>query len=185
MMTEIGGVPGMPIQPTANQPANPAPENDRTTQPGTRETDHGLPKDEEAKNPDKVDLDAMQEPPDRTQEVDKDLFLQLLVTQMQYQDPLSEEDEMGDFITQMSLFTVIEQVNNMQDAMEEQTSVSQRSSALNLLNTEVEIEDGEETVEGLVTSVDLSSAEPRVTVNDEDYPLSKVIRAKGGVEGDG
>jgi len=184
-MTEIGGMGGMPMQPDANQPAQPKPEKDKTQQPDTRETDQGLPKDEDAKNPDKVDLDEMHEAPDRTQEVDKDLFLQLLTTQMQYQDPLSEEDEMGDFITQMSLFTVIEQVNNMQDAMEEQTSVSQGSSALNLLNSVVEVEDGEETVEGLVTSVDLSSTEPRVTVEDEEYPLSKVIRAKGGVEGDG
>ena len=41
-----------------------------------------------------------------------DLFLQLLVAQMRYQNPLSGEQDTGQMITQLALFTMLEQVIN-------------------------------------------------------------------------
>ena len=46
------------------------------------------------------------------QEYDKDLFIKLLVAQMQYQDPLQPQDN-GQFISQMATFSQLEQLQAM------------------------------------------------------------------------
>lgn len=120
------------------------------------------------------------------QDIDKDLFLKLLVTQLRYQDPLSEQQDMGDFITQLTMFTLVEQVTSMQKALEEQKAASDSATVLALLNREVELMD--ETgmpVRGVVTSVDFSGQQPRITVNGYEYPFSSVLRVEGGDEEDG
>ncbi len=47
-----------------------------------------------------------------TQGLGKDAFLQLLVTQMQYQDPLAPTDD-TQFIAQLAQFTALEQMTNV------------------------------------------------------------------------
>ncbi|MEW9124834.1 MAG: flagellar hook capping FlgD N-terminal domain-containing protein [Thermotaleaceae bacterium] len=46
------------------------------------------------------------------QDLDKDAFLQLLVTQLRYQDPLNPVDD-KEFIAQMAQFTSLEQMQNL------------------------------------------------------------------------
>ena len=53
----------------------------------------------------------------KSNELDKDAFLQLLVAQLQHQDPLEPQDN-GEFIAQMAQFSTLEQMNNMTDAMD-------------------------------------------------------------------
>lgn len=48
-------------------------------------------------------------------EVDQDMFLQLLVQQMQYQDPLDPADN-TDMLAQLAQFTSLEQMNNLNDS---------------------------------------------------------------------
>ncbi len=49
--------------------------------------------------------------------LDKDAFLQLLVAQLRYQDPLEPEDN-NEFIAQMAQFSTLEQMTNMTESME-------------------------------------------------------------------
>ena len=51
-------------------------------------------------------------------EMDKDAFLQLLVTQLRYQDPLEPQDN-SEFVAEMAQFSSLEQMNNMSDALKE------------------------------------------------------------------
>ena len=48
-------------------------------------------------------------------ELDKNAFLQLLITQMKYQDPLNPMDD-KDFLGQMAQFTALEQMQNLNKA---------------------------------------------------------------------
>lgn len=56
--------------------------------------------------------------------LDKDAFLQLLVTQMKYQDPLEPTDN-TEYVSQLATFSELEEMQNMV-----QTSDRQRASAL-------------------------------------------------------
>ena len=53
----------------------------------------------------------------KTNDLDKDAFLQLLVAQLQNQDPLEPQDN-GEFIAQMAQFSTLEQMNNMTSSMD-------------------------------------------------------------------
>lgn len=50
-------------------------------------------------------------------DLDKNAFLQLLVAQLQNQDPLEPQDN-GEFIAQMAQFSTLEQMNNMTSSMD-------------------------------------------------------------------
>lgn len=47
--------------------------------------------------------------------LDKDAFLQLLVTQMQYQDPLDPQDN-SEYVSQLAQFSALEQMTTVADA---------------------------------------------------------------------
>ncbi len=50
--------------------------------------------------------------------LDKDAFLQLLVTQMQYQDPLDPQDN-SEYVAQLAQFSALEQMTNVYSSIEE------------------------------------------------------------------
>ena len=50
--------------------------------------------------------------------LDKDAFLQLLVTQMQYQDPLDPQDN-SEYVAQLAQFSSLEQMTNVYKSIEE------------------------------------------------------------------
>ena len=70
----------------------------------------------------KADYDAMQASKGSTNRMndalDKDAFLQLLVTQMQYQDPLDPQDN-SEYVAQLAQFSSLEQMTNVYKSIEE------------------------------------------------------------------
>lgn len=112
-----------------------------------------------------------------------DLFLQLLVAQMRYQNPLSGEQDTGQMITQLALFTMLEQVIKVQQGLENQGYAAARSGALNLLNRTVELVDIDGAlISGSVTAVSFRDGQPLLTVNGQEYFYSSLIRVEGGSE---
>ncbi len=101
----------------------------------------------------------------------KDDFLQLLVAQMKYQDPL-EPTSNTEYIAQYATFSEVEQMQNMSQNMD-------LSRASSLVGQTVEItttsESGKETtVMGKVDYVKYESGKALVSVDDQLYSLSDV-----------
>ncbi len=108
-------------------------------------------------------------------------FLQLLVTQMKYQNPLSPQSN-TQFIAQLAQFSSLEQMTNV--AQGEQSLISgiqglqtseTMTGALQLLGATVSVTNASGSqVTGSVTSVQASTNGPMITVNGSSYPLSAI-----------
>lgn len=98
----------------------------------------------------------------------KDAFLQLLVTQLRYQDPLSPMDN-KDFIAQMAQFTALEQSQNMSGQI-------QRLNALSMLGLKVTVEpkDGGDVVTGVVEKVVSVKGVSKLSIEGKQYSVDDV-----------
>lgn len=114
-----------------------------------------------------------------SQQLGTDLFLQLLVTQLRYQDPMSGGQDTGEMMTQLTLFTLLEQVTKLQQAVEKQNVLQEHQRALGLLNQNVTVMGlGGTLVHGTVSAVDYRGAEPYITVNGLEHRLSALVRVE-------
>lgn len=107
----------------------------------------------------------------QTNSMDKESFLQLLVAQMKYQDPL-EPTSNTEYISQYAQFSQVESLQSMSSNMDLQR-------AGNLVGREVYIEttgtDGEtQTIQGRVDYVTYKSGKAYVYVNEKEYALDDV-----------
>jgi len=118
-------------------------------------------------------------PAQQDRQINTDMFLQLLITQLRYQDPLSGNQDTGEFLTQLALFTLLEQVTKLKQAVETQGAGHDYQHALGLLNKNVSLlaENGS-VVRGVVTAVDYRGAEPNITVNGAEYRLSALLQVE-------
>ncbi|MFW6208319.1 MAG: flagellar hook capping FlgD N-terminal domain-containing protein, partial [Spirochaetota bacterium] len=78
-----------------------------------------------------------------SQELGKDDFLQLLITQLKHQDPTKPMDD-KQFIAQMAQFSSLEQMTNLGQEFAKISGIVSRGNALNLLGKQVEILEGEQ-----------------------------------------
>lgn len=118
-----------------------------------------------------------------------DTFLQLLVTQLRYQDPFSGGGDMGDFISQMAQFTLLEQVVKLQKTFEDYVANESSFQAFSLLGKEVEImTEAGAVLQGQVESVRIVNGRPFLKLGGQEYPLTSLLSVKanasGGAEGD-
>ena len=117
----------------------------------------------------------------KNDELGKDAFLQLLVAQMKYQDPLDPQDN-SSFVAELAQFSALEQMTNVAsnlDALSE--VVNGMSSSVNIrqlssmigMNVDWSIEDGTfdddgnpltKTLTGLITGVNVNGDDPTVSV---------------------
>ncbi len=98
----------------------------------------------------------------------KDDFLQLLVTQLQHQDPLAPMED-KEFISQMAQFTSLEQMKNMNNAVQ----ITQATSYIGMQVTWADDAGVEQT--GIVSSVRIVNGEPLVKVGEESLALKKIL----------
>ena len=101
-------------------------------------------------------------------ELGKDDFLQLLVTQLQHQDPLAPMED-KDFIAQMAQFTSLEQMKNMNNAV-------QITQATSYIGKQVTWADSQGTEQnGIVTAIRIVNSEPKVMIGAEAIELKKIM----------
>jgi flagellar basal-body rod modification protein FlgD len=101
-------------------------------------------------------------------ELGKDAFLQLLVTQMKYQDPLNPSSD-TEYIAQLATFSQLEQMQNL-------SALTSNSQALSLVGKNVIVKTKSETgiitnVGGKIDFVNLSNGKARFSINGNLYSV--------------
>lgn len=104
--------------------------------------------------------------------LDKDAFLQLLVAEMKYQDPL-EPTSNTEYIAQFTTFSELEQIQNMSSSMEFQRASNMVGQYV-LINHESETTGETTQVMGKVDYVFYENNKPYLHVNGGDYSLDEL-----------
>jgi flagellar basal-body rod modification protein FlgD len=106
-------------------------------------------------------------------ELGKDEFLNLLVTQLRYQDPLNPVED-KEFIAQMAQFSALEQMQNLNASFSATKAfgmIGKYITATMLNESTFETE----TIEGMVDSVKMEGSKTYLVVGDKDVPVEKVV----------
>jgi len=104
--------------------------------------------------------------------LDKDAFLRLLVTQLQYQDPLNPVDD-KEFLAQMAQFSALEQMQNM-------NTTTSKSQAFSMIGKEIyaeiynEATFAMEEIEGVVSAVTMKNGQPYLLIIDGNGQIKQV-----------
>jgi flagellar basal-body rod modification protein FlgD len=113
-------------------------------------------------------------------EMDKDAFLKLLITQLANQDPMQPMED-KEFISQMAQFSTLEQINNMSvgferlgSGLDNLSELIAGNNALSLLGKVVEIVTGEELIKGKVEKVSGGETQ-QIFVNGRYYDYNEVV----------
>jgi flagellar basal-body rod modification protein FlgD len=122
------------------------------------------------------------------QEMGKDVFLQLMVTQLRYQDPLNPQDNSA-FVAQMAQFTSLEQMQNLNENMVRLLELQSgaMSPAAALLGLMVTVATGEgPLLTGKVDAVEYEGGRPKLVVDGKLFGMESLqkVTADGG-ENDG
>ena len=108
------------------------------------------------------------------QNLGKDDFLKLLITQLSYQDPTAPMQD-KEFIAQMAQFSTLEQMTSMSADFAKLTAMLSGSEASGALGKNVELLDGERLVQGAIKAVTRGET-PTVLINGAYYNWDQVSK---------
>ncbi len=108
------------------------------------------------------------------QDLGKDDFLKILVTQLKYQDPTKPMED-KEFIAQMAQFSSLEQMTNMSSQFTELSATLKSSQAMNLIGRKVEIAKGDAIIKGSVEAV-TNGGFPQIMVNGAYYDYDDISK---------
>jgi flagellar basal-body rod modification protein FlgD len=94
-------------------------------------------------------------------------FLKILLTQLNFQDPLKPVDN-EQFVAQLAQFTNLEQTRELTDNTSTLLSIQASTQSIGLLGKTVDVSSGSGTVTGTVTTITFSSGQPTLTVLASD-----------------
>jgi len=112
-----------------------------------------------------------------SQELGKDDFLKLLITQLSNQDPTSPMEN-TEFIAQMAQFSSLEQMTNMSTGFTKLASMLSGSEAVSTIGKTVELTAGENVVTGQVQAV-TRGENPQLIVNGMPYSMDQINKIYG------
>jgi len=105
-------------------------------------------------------------------ELGKDDFLKLLITQLSNQDPTSPMED-TQFISQMAQFSSLEQMTNMSTSFSKMANFINSQEAVGTLGKTVELNVGDSTVQGVVEGATRGD-NPQIMVNGMYYSMDKI-----------
>jgi flagellar basal-body rod modification protein FlgD len=104
-------------------------------------------------------------------------FLQLMVTQLQDQDPLNPTNS-SQYLSELAQFTSLEQETNTATSTQQLATTNQTTEALSLLGQSVSYTDAAgNSATGVVTSVDLSGTTPSLTIGSTSGISTSQVQA--------
>ena len=106
------------------------------------------------------------------QSLGKDEFLKILLTQLAHQDPTAPMED-KEFIAQMAQFSSLEQMTNMAADFAKMARMLKVTEATSALGRSVEIELGDQTIQGVVRAVTRDEI-PSILVNGRFYDWEQV-----------
>ncbi len=126
--------------------------------------------------------------------LDKETFLKLLVTQMEYQDPLDPQDN-SEYLAELAQFSALEQMTNVADSLSSISSLVENmdTSLLvgqlsNMIGKEIQWQtsttvtgdngqsyENKTTLEGTIAGVSISDGSPTLVVNSDGNTYSVAI----------
>ena len=107
------------------------------------------------------------------QNLGKDDFLKILITQLSHQDPTAPMQD-KEFIAQMAQFSSLEQMTNMASDFAKMARMLRGTEASASLGKTVEIIQGDNTVYGVVQAV-TREEQPQILVDGRYYEWDKVF----------
>ncbi|MFH5824895.1 flagellar hook assembly protein FlgD [Georgenia sp. AZ-5] len=116
------------------------------------------------------------------QQLDGEVFLSLLVTQLRNQDPSSPMDT-TQMIAQTTQLAMMEELTSISAAQQESFGLQMRSAAADLIGRQISYTDAAGLpASGVVTAVSYAGQTPTVTVNGQDVALDSVgaVTSAGG-----
>ena len=99
--------------------------------------------------------------------LDFQAFLNIILTQLTYQDPLKPVDNFQ-FVSQLAQFTQLQQTQSLNDQISALLSAQAATQATSLLGRTVDFASGQQLISGVVESVSFSTGQPTVTVRTPD-----------------
>jgi flagellar basal-body rod modification protein FlgD len=110
-----------------------------------------------------------------TNELDKDAFLQLLVAQLRYQNPLSPSDP-NQFMAQTAQFTMVEKLTELATHEARQRLTSETMVATSTLGREVSwLDEAGEEQTGVVTGTSFRATGPVLLVGEDEVTLDQLL----------
>ncbi|MDR2402491.1 MAG: flagellar hook assembly protein FlgD [Spirochaetaceae bacterium] len=108
------------------------------------------------------------------QNLGKDDFLKILITQLSYQDPTAPMED-KEFIAQMAQFSTLDQMTSMANDFARLANMFAGTEATAALGKSVELVEGDRVVQGTVKAVTRGAA-PEILVNGDYYPWDQVTK---------
>jgi len=109
--------------------------------------------------------------------MDQDGFLQLLMTQLKYQNPLNPMDN-TEFISQQAQFTQISELQKLNKSFAASNQLMQASSLIGKQVSVTDPENPDNIIRGTVTEARFSSKGANLLINDKEYPVDSIISIK-------
>lgn len=111
---------------------------------------------------------------------DKDMFLQLMVAQLRYQDPMNPADS-GEFLAQNAQFTALEKMQTVADQTALVLGAQMAFGASSLIGRQVTYTDtAGKDITGTVQGVTFENTGPVLDVDGTQVPLVEVLSVKNG-----